>query len=73
MRRTESFPLTIEAVEEATLMVQQCLRESRFSSKESMKAALVTEEAISSLVSHGVGEGKLRLTVRVSLQMASEW
>ena len=67
MRKTESFSLTINAIEEATLFVQQCLKDCRFPEREAVKAALVAEEAIGSLISHGNRDGKVRVMVRIFL------
>ena len=65
MRKTEQFSLNNSAIEEATAFVRRCLEECRFPARESVKAALVTEEAIGSLVLHGTGTGKIRISVRV--------
>ena len=55
------------AIEEATAFVRQCLEECRFPQRESVKATLVTEEAVGSLVLYGTETGKIRISVRIFL------
>lgn len=69
MRKSAAFPLRTDQIGEATGFVSRCLTEYGIPPKEAIKATLVTEEAIGSLVSHGAENGKIR--IGVSRQLGS--
>ena len=67
MRKTITFALKEQEIGNAAKFVQDTLKEYGIPVKDSMKSTLIAEEAIGSLVSHGTGEGSLRLSMRKRL------
>ena len=64
MRKSAVFALNMEEIENATVFVQQSLKECGIDSKEAIKGTLVAEEAIGSLVTHGVENENVHVRVR---------
>ena len=57
IRKTAAFPSRADQIGEATRFVGDCRRAYGVKTKEAVKATLVTEEAIGSLVSHAAEDG----------------
>lgn len=77
MKNTLVIPADLKSIEEALNFVSQILENHRVDRKERLKAILVVEEAISSLISHAKNETTIKIAVKyfagkISIEIMSE-